>query len=457
MDMLSRMFSTLFLLIIFLLFFLPVKDTDFGWHYRCGHEVLNGDTTCLYKNTYTYYLHDFEWAYPRLGYDITLSLVFDNFGFVGVSFLGATMMTIAFGLVFFGFSGSKSLKIILMMLGIFGSWSIYSLGYRSQIVSIFFLAIEIFILRKPRLEWLLPILFAIWANAHPGFFLGPIVFAIYIALNKPSVKKIIIFCLSCMATLVNPYGFRIYEEVLRHLFTPLNTLIAEWVSPSIIQILTIIGILIFSTFLLTKQKTKPGYLFFVAVIFGLMAISARRNLPLFYFVAPLVFLEIIPKFTQDLIDIMMLAVLPIVCLILIGNAKNTFSFDTKQDLYCKTELITLPCQAIDYFNNKKGNIYNTYEWGGYLIWKIPNMKLFVDGRMPAWPTENKKSPYTVFLEILQTKPGWNELLDKYKTDYILVGTGTFLDIALEKNKGIQFGWKEEYRDKTAVIYQKMVK
>lgn len=105
---------------------------------------------------------------------------------------------------------------------------------------------------------------------------------------------------------------------------------------------------------------------------------------------------------------------------------------------------------------KTGNIFNTYEWGGYLIWKLPKMKVFVDGRMPAWKDDFGRYPYAVFLAILQTQPGWNEELRRNKTDYILISPGTFLDLLLQKESKT-YGWQEIYRDKIAVLYQNVLK
>jgi len=95
-----------------------------------------------------------------------------------------------------------------------------------------------------------------------------------------------------------------------------------------------------------------------------------------------------------------------------------------------------------------------YEWGGFLIWQKPNIKVFVDGRMPAWKDENGKSPYQVFLEIIQTQPGWNEKLNKWKTNYLLIGNGSFLDLLLQKESK-KYGWEEKYRDSIAVIYKNL--
>ena len=72
--------------------------------------------------------------------------------------------------------------------------------------------------------------------------------------------------------------------------------------------------------------------------------------------------------------------------------------------------------------------------------------------MPAWKDENGNSPYQVFLEIIQTQPGWNKKLIKWKTDYLLINNGTFLDLLLQK-ESVKYNWQEVYRDDTAVIYK----
>lgn len=120
--------------------------------------------------------------------------------------------------------------------------------------------------------------------------------------------------------------------------------------------------------------------------------------------------------------------------------------------YCNQGLTKYPCQAIKNYPQLSGNVFSMYEWGGFLIWQKPNIKVFVDGRMPAWKDENGKSPYQVFLEIIQTQPGWNEQLRKWGTNYLLIGRGTFLNLFLQ-NDSIKYGWQEEYRNDVAVIYK----
>jgi hypothetical protein len=124
--------------------------------------------------------------------------------------------------------------------------------------------------------------------------------------------------------------------------------------------------------------------------------------------------------------------------------------------FCRVSSQGAPCGAVAFLKSQKerGNIFNRYEWGGFLIWQLPEYKVFVDGRMPAWPTPSGKSPYTIYLETLQTREGWQETLKDYHIDYILISPGTFMDLKLRPDPE-SLGWSEVYRDPVSVVYQRV--
>ena len=47
-----------------------------------------------------------------------------------------------------------------------------------------------------------------------------------------------------------------------------------------------------------------------------------------------------------------------------------------------------PCGAVKFLKNNPQyhnlKIFNDYNYGGYLIWTCPNIKLFIDGRLPQY-------------------------------------------------------------------------
>lgn len=472
---------------ILLSFFLPVKDTDFGWHYRCGEEFITQGKLCL-QNDYAYFLPNYKWANPNFIYDISLAKVFDHFGFAGASVLGAVIFAAIFLLFFAILQGPYLFRIILISLTAILSHDVFFLGYRSQILGLLFVVIELFILKGPTLQRsvlmkdgpfkmaVLTALFLLWSNSHPSFFLGPLILACYTIekivrvyfdknnLDKNKTHSIIyysvFFLIPSLATLINPFGLRVYQEVLQHFQSPLGQMIAEWTMPDWWQVVLIIMITITIIGAVVIKKIALDFRLALLLIFAYFAILARRNLPLYYIIAfwmlsELAISSIITEGTRRILQAIALVALILGLPVFALRISQTVTFDTNFPLYCQDGQIKLPCQTVEKLKDKTGNLFNMYEQGGFLIWQLPQMKIFADGRMPAWKDENGRSPYQVYLAIIQAQPGWNEQLTKYKTDYLLINNGTFLDLLLQEKGASNFGWRQDYRDQLSVIYRKI--
>jgi hypothetical protein len=133
----NKIIIFLFLLSVFIISFLPVKDTDFGWHYRCGKEFLTKGKLCT-KNDFSYFLPNYQSANPHLLYNILIAKIYDRFGFNGLSFLYGLMMALS-GLIFIALSPSLLwIQIISFSLIFFLSYNVLGLGLRSQMVSYLF-------------------------------------------------------------------------------------------------------------------------------------------------------------------------------------------------------------------------------------------------------------------------------------------------------------------------------
>jgi len=448
----------LFFVLIFLISFFPIKDTDFGWHYRCGKEFLTSDSLCI-KNNFSYFLPNYHSYYSGHLYDIIIAFIYDHWGFLGISFIGSIIFTLT-ALIFIKLINNIKLNFLTYFISFVLSYSVLSLGFRPQIITYLFLLILLWILesKNRKLFFLIPILFLFWVNLHIGFFIGLFILIFFIFYENKYfnlTQKLLIIFISFLTTLINPFGINVYREIFNHLTSPLGQMIAEWVKPPpfylfLISFFTIIG-------LIDIMKRKPFNFFYLLflIFFSLLSLNALRNLPFFYLIFFYVTRDSFKKF-RILRLIQSEVLVPILCsiiiFILIVYVPITIKFDTSWTEYCQKGQIPYPCQAIKKFPQLIGNVFNTYEWGGFLIWQKPNVKVFVDGRMPAWHDENGKSPYQVFLSIIQTQPRWNEKLNKLKTNYLLITNGTFLDLLLQK-ESTKYNWREVYRDDVAVIYK----
>jgi len=84
----------------------------------------------------------------------------------------------------------------------------------------------------------------------------------------------------------------------------------------------------------------------------------------------------------------------------------------------------------------EGNMYNNFGLGGYLVWKLPEYKTFIDGRMNSWRNSEGRlfDDYTK----INKNPGENYTLFMYYVDRFDIGLALLfkedpLAKVLEKN------------------------
>lgn len=450
--------------IVFILFclsalifgFQATKDTDFGWHYRCGKELLAGHP-CL-DNHYSYFLPDYKTYYPSFVYDAALAVSYDRFGLTGLSLLNSLVLLFCIILLYKLIKGSLWLKIALPLLVLFTPGPSITLGLRPQVLTLLFLLLTLKIgeisLKNYKYLYLLPLLFSLWVNTHIGFITG-ILLLPSLFLGHPLRKKWVVilpFVMAILATCLNPFGPKVYLEIYRHLQAPLSTTIAEWVAPPLwLKGLIAFFILELILFLAAKKKLTVSSLINL-LAFSVLSFLGVRNL-VFLSALAAIYLGIGLQ-DKKLLDDRYLIPAILICLAIFSkNLNSTVNFNAKWENYCTSGQVPYPCEFIKKYPHLKGNVFATYEWGGFLIWKMPDIKVFADGRTPAWLDKNGNSTYEVFLAILQTQPGWNEKLRETQTDFLLIGPGTFLDLTLKPNPEM-YKWREIYRDSVAVLYTK---
>jgi hypothetical protein len=100
----------------------------------------------------------------------------------------------------------------------------------------------------------------------------------------------------------------------------------------------------------------------------------------------------------------------------------------------------LPIEAVNYLKTEKpqGRLFNSYNWGGYLLWALPEYPVFVDGRTDLYNDEIIGE----WLDVIKTEDGWQELLNRYGVGVVLIENGSSLDRALLTDTE----WERVYED-----------
>jgi hypothetical protein len=374
------MFALLGGIIVYAIFFIISYnrlDPDFGWHLITGRYILAHGIP--YHDLYAYTSHGHAWVDHEWGNDVIQALLFKGGGYLLSSVFFALIWTA--GVLLVGW-GRRIIVLILATLAMVPYAAIRPVAWT---VMLFALTLRILQAKNKNWRYILPLLVIIWANLHAGFIAG-LALIIYFAVIELDIGLGIIFVLSAVSALINPYGFNLYREIASTIFDPnIHNQITEWRSFYITTpsepyvLLWLAGFLVFA---------KPFWKRWISLgpLLLATALDASRNLPLFVIVTIAEFNDYANRGITKLLKPKMLiqkfmiglcaALAIVVFMYVIYTAFSPY----------QSRSADYPVQAVAYLKKHScsGNLFNDYDYGGYLIWKLPNTPVYIDGIMTTW-------------------------------------------------------------------------
>jgi hypothetical protein len=189
---------------------------------------------------------------------------------------------------------------------------------------------------------------------------------------------------------------------------------------------------------------------FLLLIFLYMGLRDMRNIPLFTIVA----IPVIANQLDALITIQpsttpatrrsSLLNGALIFLALVAVVARFF----QQAGIRESEIIkNYPVQAVNWIqeNRPGGRIFNSYNWGGYLIWRLyPEYLVFIDGRADVYGS----SFLSDYKGISTIKPGWQEEFARYDIATVLIEPNSVMANVLRQSSN----WQISYEDQTSVIF-----
>ena len=109
---------------------------------------------------------------------------------------------------------------------------------------------------------------------------------------------------------------------------------------------------------------------------------------------------------------------------------------------------SLPVDAATWIrqNRPPGQMFNPYNWGGYLIWALwPDYRVFVDGRTDLFGDEILRD----YLAIQTASPSALTLLDEHQVSFVLTGRDGPLSMLL----ACQEDWLLAYQDDLTAVWR----
>ncbi|MGQ9909823.1 MAG: hypothetical protein ACUVS2_13415 [Candidatus Flexifilum sp.] len=467
----------LFALIFALAARIPV-DTDVWWHLRSGEYTLTQGM--IYRDPFSFTMTGQPWVNHSWLAQVILSLIWDGAGVLGLTVFTAGMAAAGMMFVYHACEGSPYLRAFAVVLGAAAAAVFWS--PRPQMFSFLFSTILLFILLRYNRDgqgrlWVIPPLMALWGNLHAGFSIGFILLSAVIAgqiagglfasgvqermtLWKRAGRLLLIAIGSAAALVINPYGLQILLVPFQTLsIGALTNFIQEWNSPNFHERQTwpFIALLIAVIGAMGASRRRSTWTeFFLIGGTTFMALQAGRNISVFAVVAT-------PILTAHLHDILtergwtlpavqrvrpargMLNLILAGVIVLASALKTVAVLDreTVDDAFAAV----LPVRAVDFLraHPQPANLFNSYNWGGYLIHALPDVPVFVDGRTDLYGDAFITQAY---FEPATGADSWRDVFAQYGINSVLIEAGSGLDRVLRQ----QADWSLEYEDDLAVIY-----
>ena len=467
---------TTLLITIALLFAIAIRvpvDSDTWWHLRSGEYTLTKGM--IYTDPFSHTFAGQPWINHSWGAQVVLLAVWNIAGNIGLSLYTAILAVGGMVMLLPVMRGSAILKAFLLVLGASAAAVFWSA--RPQMISFFLSAVFLAELYRYRTApsrriWVLVPLMALWANLHAGYSIGFIFLSAFIVgqlLNRLSVlsaeldaRQILMLigvAVGCVVALVvTPYG-------LNTLLVPFQTVsigalrdyIQEWNSPNFQgrETWPFIGMILVSVGSAWASRLRwdwTGFLLFGGTLF--MALLYGRNIAVFG-------VAVLPQLSFWFHNVMesrgWLVRRPVpnrraarINAILVGTvflcvAIYAFGAVWPPNVIEKAQRDFLPVGVAEYLNSERpnGNLFNSYNWGGYLMFAAPEYPVFIDGR-----TDLYGEFLRTYLDTTNAVGNWREVLDQYGVNTVAVEIGTGLDTAL----AVEPDWTEVYSDEKAIIY-----
>jgi len=465
------------------------NNPDTLWHLAVGKWILAHhsipDISRFYYSATSGFGYDYSW--------LSQALLFGAYrwlGGAGVAILNSVVAGFIFYLLYKLLErNSANMLVNFVVLGLALTTITVYLSGRPVMFTVAFLALEVFILsgfvqspcvrrteslreseirtgdsgaapdtvRRTHGIWLIPPMAALWANLHPGFAVAPLMILLFLPLAQSvRARWTLAACLAGagIAVIFTPHGWRMYLmplEMARAL--PMLRGLTEWTGVSGWEAV-VWGCLVALVTCGLSLRRQPLPVILLVALGAFAAGVSNRNMPLFGVIAVFALgrtllpvlapafarASLIRKFDVDFRTAggwFWMAAIP---LLLVGAVRLRVS---PMDL--EFNFSRYPTAAVRYIETRDcpDNLFVRETWSGYLLWVMPDRKLFFDAKGGF-----SREAAVGHSELVTPKAGWRGVADCNGVSTFLLERGSPLAVVLSETAD----WRREYSDSLAEVF-----
>jgi hypothetical protein len=410
----------------------PVLDPDIWWHLRVGQWVSEHHTVPV-TDPLSINGADKPWlAYSWL-YEVLVYRLYETFGLAGIVAYRVVMSLAVVAALHWLVRRREPRFLVATGLTMTAAFAVAPLfSERPWLFTILFSTLTLDVLldlragRTTRGVWLLPIIFALWANLHIQFVYGLLLLGLaclapwmdallarFPLTPNPSPPgggegsnntplspargrgvggegRILLLTAVCFAaTLVNPYHVGLYGVVREYAtqsgaFRCVNELRAMEFRETPDWVVLLLGA--GAVFTLGRRRRLSSFEMLLLASTGILAFHARRDIWLLVLAALAILVnrkhesikkDLIPSAFSNLYPCAGAAVLltALIALLIWQRDLNESSLQRKA-----AGVFPVQAAAVIRERGYAGPLFNDFNWGGFLIWSLPQLPVVLDGR-----------------------------------------------------------------------------
>jgi tetratricopeptide (TPR) repeat protein len=386
-----------------------ISDYDFWWHLKNG-EIIYNTGNILSTDSYSYTFFGEKQFNGEWLADLLLYLSYKSGGFLGVNILKVSMVMLTFLFLFFSLRSMSSdertgfytsvIILILVLLSIRARL----FNVRPFFFSYLFLSIFLFVIthydknKDKRILYLLPLIEVLWANMSKGAFFGPLLLSLFVigeyVNRRPDFSLVITLAAVVLSSMLSPETYRIYLLPFGIAAADKNITVDEHQPLSFQALwgyygfkytfayqLIVLGSLIYFIFF---KGWKNLYHLMLFIAFFIPSIMMIRMIDFFSLTAGILLVKPLDWVSRIAIrpdgkgrfaiSIAVSILISGITFVTVSSSRSYLGFAPKEDTFPEEALAFLDKEGID------GRLFNSYAFGGYIIWRSPDRKVFIDGR-----------------------------------------------------------------------------
>jgi len=447
----------------------PLAAIDLAYHLRAG-DIMFDTHAILRTDVFTAAAYGRPWLNQQWLAQIIMTTAFGLGGWFGLVALRAFLEALVLTFVFLACRAAGAATKRAAWLTLTGGVMLtFAFKLRPQLFGMICFAVTAWLVARRRTHpegvWLVIPITVLWANLHGSFFLAPLLLGLACvedrwARGRVSRTLLLAGFGSLLATMVNPYGYRVWSYAVglatNHV---IRNSIEEWGPPTIETVTGIVfflSIVVVAALLIARvRRPVPWGSLVPLVVFLAIALVALRGVSWWTMVAVIVLAGVLSDRPARLerrdpsgrINAVIVALLAVVA---VGSLLRWMPY-TGPDMPTGEQLAFAPVGITRDLQRTLGPgevLFNAQKWGSWLEFEFPRNPVIVDSRIEVIPL----SVWRNYGAVSTGVEGWQATLDAWDVDVAVLARDQ--QGPLIPKMQADPGWRLVYEDAEGLIFRR---